>query len=273
MPEFEQGYVPLEYAQSTRARFVVHLPEFVNTDQIGVNLRGLDRLCRIGGIGHVRVTSSEGETTQFVPTVVGISKNGEAIASKTGVRTSIPTFTVDSEKERPGLDSFPSALPHAASWINTTININTNEVANRIQDDSKWKHGVHSTEAWAYHLNQAVRQGVTDSALKHLTMGLSKINWGETAFQYGLMGFFESQNGNPTLESGIFRYFFVGGFLNMLAYVRSRGYGEDFRISAFYGPQLDRALILKLMSARTTLVKDFSSTPNGKVDTKLLLGV
>lgn len=257
MSEIKKGYVPLDQVQSSRARFVVTLPEFVDKNQIGVNLKGLDRMCKLGGISHIKVVTTEGDTSQFVPTIVGVSKNGEAIAGKTGVKTSVPTFTVESEKSRQGLDGSLFGLPHAASWINTTVNINTNEVADRIKDDPKWDHGVNSSNAWAYHLNEAVKKGVTETGFNHLAMGLSKTNWGSTAFQYGLMGFFESQIANPTLESGLFRLFFVGGFHNMMSYIRSRGYGEEFRLSAFYGPQLDRALLLKLLSTQTTIVKGF----------------
>lgn len=261
MSEFEPGFVPLDEAISERARFAVTLPEFVNTDNIGVNLRGLERLANMGGIAHVRVDTVEGDVSQFVPIIVGVNKDGTAIAGKAGVKTSVPTYTLDLEHLGSLSGWTPKFLPHATDWINTRVTVNTNEVKNRIKDDSKWKNGVHSTEAWAYHLNKSVKEGVTDQGIKHLTLELSKFSWGEAAIQYGLLGFFETQSTNPTWENLIFKYSILWSIMNFWSIRRAERNGENYRLSAFIGPQLDRALILKLMSTRTTLVKDFSSKP------------
>lgn len=254
MIEYPNGYRPLDSARTLWTRFNVSLPGLVDQRQIGVNVRGIEKLCRIGGINHLRVVSNnDGNTSQFVPTIVGFSQSGEAMASKTGVRSDVPTFDVDSERQRSASLDF---LPHAATWINTTVVLNTAEIANRIKNNQDG--GIRSPEAWADHINKAVKKGISSAGVKHLTLGLNKYNAVEVASQYAIIGFIEAQN--PSVSSAIFKVFLVGGFLNMLAYFRTRGMGrgEEFRMSAFFGPQLDRALVLKLASQRTTLVKGFA---------------
>lgn len=250
MHEMENGYVPLENAVGSRSTFKISLPDYVDKDAIGVNLRRTDHLAKLGGISHIQVKSVNGETSNSVPAIVGINRNGEGLAGKTSLKTEVDQFTVESEK------TDRLSIPHSGSWINTTITLNTNEIEDRIAKNDKWERGIRSAEAWAYHLNQSVSTGVTNSGTEHLTLGLSRLNWVKTLMQYGIMASFELQN-NPTPEGMLSRVLFVSQFLNLIDMVSCKAQGVEFRYSAFYGPQLDRAIVLWCAAKATNLIKSF----------------
>lgn len=164
-------YTPLEYATTSRATFEVPLPEYIPSRSIGVNTSSLHLLLRIGGINHLRVTcNTDQETSRVVPTVVGFSASGETYASK---KTDIPTFTTSGDNANP--NSYVSVTrPAAATWKNGHIKLNINKIAGEIIQEDRWQKGVRSPEAWAYHIDSALKEGVADIGVKHLTLGLSK---------------------------------------------------------------------------------------------------
>lgn len=216
-------------------------------------------MCRFGGISHLRVVgNTEGDVSKFTPTIVGFNAQGDAYAGRKGESVSVPTFDSFMQDDDKTVEGSVTK-PHSASWTNATINLNINEISERIRKEEKWQRGVYSTDAWAYHINRSVKKGVVDAGVKHLAIGLNGWNWGSALFQYGTMGVWEGiVDHPPTLQSVFFRVFFVSGVCNAWDYVRFRNSEYGFRWSAFYGPQLDRALLLKLFSGRAPLVKTIS---------------
>ena len=212
-------YVPIEFAFGERSQFSLSFPPYLDTKKIGVNIDQIDKLCRLGGISHVRIINGKvDEITKFSSTVVGISRNGEALVGKVGLETSVSTYDVNSRRLDLGSTS------HAATWVSTTISINNNEICRRISGEPKWKNGTRSTEAWVTQLDEAVKQGITKTGFKHLTIGLSKFDWSSAVFQYGLMAYFEAVNG-PTIESAIGRVFFVSAVLNAYGFFLNKARG------------------------------------------------
>lgn len=260
--EFKNGYVPIEDASTETARFVVTLPEFLPRGCIRVNLKNLDRLCKIGGISHLRVVGeTDGDTTKFTPTIVGYDSLGNAYAGKKGEKISVPPFTTSHDESNDSLDTSWSR-PHSAVWVNRTVGLNINEIQERIREEKAWPRGVYSTQAWAHHLDKSLREGIGGIGVKHLALGLNRKNWAMASLQYGLMGFFEAQSSHPSIESMTFRILFVGGLLNLMAYFAYRNTDDGSRWSLFYGPQLDLALAIKILSKRINLVKDFPESSN-----------
>ena len=245
-------YVPIEWANTKRTRFDIPLPEYANPGRIGVNTKRLVNMLRVGGISHLRVSGqTDGETSRVTtPIVVGHDMNGGAYAGKNIEEISVPEFTTSDEDTNGAW-----WRPHSATWTNAVINLNVAEMAERIKKNDKWPRGVYSTEAWANHLDTTLRNGVSDIGIKHLTVGLNKFNWYLSAFQYTVMGAVEALSPNPSVEGLMFRIPFVSGVLNTMDYFRFRNTDDGFRWSAFYGPQLDRALFLKVLSSRTNLVR------------------
>lgn len=244
MPEVKKDYTPLPELESPRFRFSATLPNFVDPRSIGINLKRVALLCRLGGINHLRVEGlSEQEISSYVPAIVGFDAQGNAYAAKTGLKTSISPYTVDSRTNRGSL--------LAQRWVNGVIKINTAETANRILSEPRWNNGVNTPDAWAYHLNRSIRSGIEDIGTKHLVLGINTID---------ILGvFFVVSSITSSSIPSLFNYgawFFVHNVV-MPYMIRTP---EGFRRSLFLsGPQLDRALLLRLISSRSTLVKSISA--------------
>lgn len=261
MQERISGLVPMEQVQSPKLRFVVPLPEYL-AGGIGVRVDRLQRLMRLGGVGHLRVTGeTDQDISQSVPTVVGFTSQGGALAGKAGV-TKIPTFTASGAEDYGSLDN-SLFRDHAATFINCSVNLNLEEISARIRQENRWTRGVYSKDAWAYHFDQAIKKGVSDTGIKHLVLGLTALNWGDTAFQYALMGAFSAWSTGfhfPSPELA-FRVPLVSLFLNAFGYVGNTLIGREYRLSLIYGPQLDRALVLGVLGKTSRVVQ---AIPNKK---------
>lgn len=240
MPEVKKDYIPLPELESPSFRFAVTLPNFVDPRSFGINLKRVGLLCRLGGIGHLRVVSlTEQETSSYVPTIAGFDAQGNAYAAKTGLKTSTPLYTVDSRENSDGI--------LAQKWVNGVIKINIDETANRILSETRWSNGVNMPDAWAYHLNRSIRGGIEDIGIKHLVIGFNKMDLVSNFIVIASIA-----SGNNALL-GYVPWLF---WFNVVMPYAMRTYG-DFRRSLFLsGPQLDRALLLKLISSRSTLVKN-----------------
>src|SRR6266567_8242160 len=101
MAERQPKFVPLPDVESETVRILDNLPEFVDREQIGVNVRGIERLCRVGGIRSLTLVGKwDGDTTTYTPTIVGVNKNGEGVAGKTGAARKADMFSSNSEYDR-----------------------------------------------------------------------------------------------------------------------------------------------------------------------------
>lgn len=257
MSKIEENFIPLGgIMYSPTVRFDLPLPEFVPQHQIGINYNKIHQLCRLGGIGHLRVTGkTDGDVTNFTPTIVGYDSQGNAYAGKKGTQVDIPLFEISNESD----SDLSSVRPHAATWINATLNLNINEITERIKQEPRWERGVYSPKAWAYHLNHSLKESISTIGIRHLTLGLNRRNWFMSGLQHSLAAIFEMSSKNPSLEWFAFRMLVVNTVLTSL-YITQYGGGENgYRLSLFYGPQLDRALLLKLLTSRATLAKGFEN--------------
>jgi ribulose 1,5-bisphosphate carboxylase large subunit-like protein len=91
------------------------VPEFVDQNQIGINLHAIHRLCRLGGIKNLHVVGVNGETSSFTPAVVGMDGKGHALAGWIGTKVEVPTHEVN-------LGKSDHHVMHAASWIDVRTN-------------------------------------------------------------------------------------------------------------------------------------------------------
>lgn len=269
MSETKNRYIPLDEAWSPRVRLNIKLPNYVGQSNIGVNVSALEKLCRMGGIEHLRVsTVNDQDTSQFVPTVAGFDSQGNAYAAKTGVKVEVPTSTYDTED-----DELTETRPHAVRTINVGLNLNTNEIAERIRRDERWSTGVRSADGWSHYLNKDIKKAVSATGAKHLTLGVSRYNlyWALFANISAVLvsagaeplvnTVFRNWNPHvPAIEEVIFNVIFRNIICNACDYLGYRNNPKyDFRLSLFYGPQFDRALLLKVMTTKSTLVKPLGS--------------
>lgn len=246
MSEVKKDYTPLPELESPKFRFAVTLPNFVDPRSIGINLKRVGLLCRLGGIGHLRVENlTDQDTSSYVPIIAGFDAKGNAYAAKTGLKTSVPPYAVDSHADGGSL--------LATRWVNGVIKINTDETANRILSEPRWNNGVNTPDAWAYHLNRSIRGGIEDIGTKHLVLGVNKTDLFYELFVVAQIVLNKIVLNNPLIIYGSWCLWF--NVVMPLAYV-------NFRRSLFiYGPQLDRALLLRLISSRSTLVKSIMVPP------------
>lgn len=240
MPEVKKDYIPLPELESASFRFAATLPNFVDPRSIGINLKRVNLLCRLGGIGNLRVDGiTDQEISSYVPTIAGFDAQGNAYAAKTGLKTSTPLYTVDSREN--------SGRILAQRWVNGVIKINIDETANRILSEPRWNNGVNTPNAWAYHLNKILKSGIEDIGIKHLVIGFNKMDLLPNFIVIASIA-----SGNNALLGYVSWLF----WLNVIVPYAMRTYG-GFRRSLFLsGPQLDRAFLLKLISSRSTLVKN-----------------
>lgn len=261
-----EKFVPLSRASTSRLRFSVTLPEFIDSDQIGINVQEIHRLCRLGGIKHLQVTGlTEGETTQYKPTIVGVSPQGEAYAGKVATKTEVATSKATSELRR-GYNN----LPPSARWIDGKIELNLSEIKQRIQQDDSLPRGVRTSSAWADHVNNALKEGIAKIGISHLLLGMTKFE-AAVALVTDIDATLIAANAEPLIQpimhnyhphipalaDVIFGLVFRNGGLNLWERYNHRHNvaKEDFRFSLFYGPEIDRALALGVMVATRRLAK------------------
>jgi len=85
----EKGFVPLsemeDYSDDHLA-WRVPLPEYVPSDAIGLNVIRLKHLARLGGLGHLRVDTYDGERSVYQAELSGIDSQGNATAGMKTVK-------------------------------------------------------------------------------------------------------------------------------------------------------------------------------------------
>jgi len=258
MPELASDYIPIEQASTPRVRFEIPLPQFLPEGLIRVNIPNVHHLCRIGGISHLRVGgTTKGEITKYVPSIIGMDAQGNALAGRSTLKTSSdPIESLDMDDSPTSGPSF--SRPHSATWVNGAINLNMNEISETIRGENRWRRGVYSTEAWAHHLNKSLNEGIAEIGIRHLLMGFTRDSLIGTLMSYMFMLVPIGQD--LTVET-LAKNLTIGSLVfNGIDYLRYRKIDDGYRFSVFYGPQLDRALALKILSKTTPLVRDFSET-------------
>ena len=251
-------FVPIDELHSSRLSFDVGFPNWVPVQRIGVHVSRINRLLRIGGIRHLSVTGSFGsETSSTVPMIVGINEQGSAYAAKAKSDTIVPTHR---EFDLPDNRGFK---PHRAQWIDGQVNLNLDEIAQRIRQSNKWGRDVRSEKAWSSYLDQSVREGIVKPGSKHLTDFNLKLAAQNYTMSYGVFlvtDFVLSQaDGNfSPLNDLIKSSIYIGTLSKGLERLFSNFDPVDpefgYRFSFIRGPEYDRALLLKFTS-KTRLIK------------------
>lgn len=270
-------YIPIEGLVTPKVRVDLPLPSYIDQAQIGLHLGKVRTLCRLGGISHLRITGHIGdETSTSMSVMVGFNSQGGGYAGKLGTKIDIPTYR-SSRSSRAPLEGL-LGVPHSARWVDGVISANIDEITQRINSDKTGD--IRSTQAWASHLDQAVRAGVRDIGTYHLTMGLNKGDYGLAALTYvafissyiaidfltGAMVNLitgkasENEIKIPTGYDLPLNFLFMSLFMNSVNFLQyhprfNQGREEGSRLSLIYGPQLDRALILQALSARKNVIK------------------
>jgi hypothetical protein len=234
----ERGFHPLSSVERRRdSKIEVNfgLPEYMDPDTMGVNLLGLRAMMRVGGIGHLTVVGTSGDTsTTEAPTIVGYSPDGSAFAGKAGAANIVPTHSASLGPGQEGRN-----LPTAATWANATVEVNLAEVQERLPRGK-----LRSPEAWGRELDTALRGGVASAGVQHLIFDRELGDGIDLAVPI-VIGY--------SAATASDRVPMILG-LSMLISAAERFIcspalkPNEYRWSAFRGVQLDRALFLEAMA-------------------------
>lgn len=159
-----------------------------------------------------------------------------------------------------------SHIFHNKRWHTVLIRLNNAEITQRIRNDDHFNGNIRSPEAWSYYLNQTVKHGIESAGTNFLIKGLDKKDWFEFLFTRGLFvpglasvaviwSHLSSQLTQPEfIQSFMYMYAAIyagertgslaGEFFDLI----SRPHKHTDRFSLISGPQIDRALVLKLYS-------------------------
>lgn len=264
MSHIERKFVPLPDVESEKVRFAVKLPDYIDPHKIGVNVSGIERLCRIGGIKHLRVEGSyDKQQHANGASVMGVTGSGAAYMG--GIASAESSLYEES-----GEESDPMYAPWFGRWINGKITVDMQGVANKLGENNRWTGGVRSVNGWTHHLNKAVKRGIVNIGTEHLVYGMTKSELAICAF-VNAYAFLNAAAASPSaVLSGDYNphvpsvnevaqsLIFMSLFMTLVAkyYVfREELKDKDMHWSLIFGPQIDRALLLQGAARTTRLVK------------------
>ena len=247
--------MPMPEANTSRLRTTATLP-FQLQEEVGLNIKRLHAICQVAGFRHLRIQNdSEGETSQAVPQIVGVDRDGTAMAGKAKIKKA-HTFHVDYSPTFEYKKSWKQAR-----WQNLTISLNTEEMKQRIllSDES-----VRDSTRWGKEINGALKKAAIKGGVRHLVNDLERFEKLLTLFGFALCSSSEIMSalaGNIEPKTVVPRIAFSFALLGtVMTALDSLGYGREKpgggrRISLFLGPELDRAVALLALTYTQRLAK------------------
>ncbi|MFH0863750.1 MAG: hypothetical protein V1858_01490 [Candidatus Gottesmanbacteria bacterium] len=266
----KEGFIPLPEIKSSKVQVDLNLPSFLNQEQIGLNIDRLHLYCRLGGIAHLRIATDHNNDHPFsTPQIAGIDGQGTAVAGRAD--KAVKYLTSQREiTENHFLPGWVFWAPHTGKWADGLILINTNLLAKQIVE----RENVHKLDPWVKTLDRELRRNIVAMGIRHLVFNQSRWENYYGAILYGVFAVSSSLNALKIPESPtpIIQAMVAGSALflpplslsigwyymgqQMLSADQGNHSHEGCRFSFFaYGPELDRALILKVLSSGQTLVK------------------
>ena len=269
MSRTERGFTPLPEVESEKVRFSIKLPDYIDPNEIGVNVSGIETLCRIGAIRHLRVEGSYNKQDHITDiAVMGVGNSGAAYMGGLASAESSLHKEVSEEMD-------PNYIPYLGRWASGKITIDMQSIANKLGENNRWEGGVRSTKGWSHHLNKAVKEGIANIGTEHLVYGLTKkelaictilnawVLLGEAnadPISDGIAGTYNPHI--PSLSatmSAMITLSVVMTLVNRYIFLRDRLSETGVHWSLIYGPQIDRALILQAAARTKRLVKPLNN--------------
>jgi hypothetical protein len=252
----ERGFVPLPKVEQEQPEdnigIYLNLPSYVDQDRIGVNLRDIAGLCKLGGIRQLLVIGqTDKETSHVIPEVSGLQADGSATASSKMAKVIVPTFEARMDDLGWGRTDRIETR-----WIGLSVNMNMDEIALRVSEKTG---GLHATKNWTKELDKGFKTPIRKAGNQNLLHNLESFD----KFTLGLMGAVvggveaieELGGGQASLER-VALFAFVYTFVAKVDDASTLRGNPDHRFSIFPGPQIDRAIALSILSRTRTLIKD-----------------
>lgn len=231
MSQIERGYYPLSTVETRdipKIDFALNLPEYVNTDKIGINIRRIHMMMRLGGINSLRVVGSSGEVETSAPSIVGHGSDGSAYAGTRAAMKKVPSYTA--EREKAGMPQTPYL---AGRWVDAKVEVNLSQMQDKLSQAGK----LRSAEAWGQELNKAITQGIVEEGIKHVIFDLTPVDYVDLGFA-NVYPFFFGDSVEEIVGYSLAYHTFYNIWHRM--FHKRGGYSSDFRWSVFSGPQFDR---------------------------------
>lgn len=261
MNERFNRFTPINEVISDRIMLNIPLPDWVETEKIGLDVNRTIRLMNLGGIRHTRIDFCKGEISQSGITIVGITSDGSALGGKVAAKKQISTYLINHTPEQEHI------ILKNAVWTNLNLNLNLEEIQMRIrqQNDSLKK-----AESWAPYFDQALRSGIRNVGTNHMLKELS-------AYQTMMVVLVNIHNGfmsaadmtlygrllgiyNPHIPS-ITELTVILGFNSIIwnllgrrRYGNETKYGKGYRSSLFPGWEIDHAALLQIATRLKPLI-------------------
>lgn len=252
MAKAERGFVPLHQVESDKLQVQAALP-YVDPNEIGINVRRLERLMGLAGIATLKIAASEGEVTSSTPVIAGHDGHGHAFAGRIATKAKAVTHTVELLKPDDRCEL------HAFNWAHAQVTLNTSEVSDRISHDDT----LRSPQAWSTYLDRAIRNGLSEAGFNHLGFGWKKealiydaSTLVATTAPYAAFGLKGLLAGAAVMET----------FVNIIwPYVHSgtpnkcKNPHEKLRPTLLTGPDIPRAMALQAMTRIPGIVKSITT--------------
>lgn len=246
-------FVPIAEASTDRIKTNLYLP-FNLDEKIGLNLGRIGAMMQLGGFKHLTISREpEEKTSSTIPTIVGMSGSGDAIAGKVKSKI-VETYNNDFSLERNELRSH--------TWSDLKLRINTHEIQQRVLLSER---NVRDATTWASEIDEALTKGIVRAGfdyLIHTRSNMDKVGMSVSYVLYGaalvvnklLLG---TSFAIPGYLGALAAYNL--GFLHMQVGREKRGTGQ--RLSVFIDYELDRAIVLRLVGKLSTLAKALPEKP------------
>lgn len=253
MKPSQPEFVAIPEVESEIVAVDVRLP-WINAHELGINIKRLEKLCRLAGISHLSIhTTNEEERGSDVPMILGIGSDGSGV----GAFAKAKKKTHDTEVKAKGVFK-------GEKYIDVKITFNNKDLEKQVREAPAG--GVKSTEPWAKIFNQELRNAIRRIGLTHLLSpglvetGGSLFAGVATAFQFGALWGALSEQAHLMVPLGAVS----GGpmLINLAVWLSGKG-----RFSLFFplAMELDRAAIFFIMSHTQNLVQALEAESACKV--------
>lgn len=251
MSNVEKGFVPLPKVEQEQPAenilFELNLPSFVDQDRIGVHLRRIERQMSISGIKTLVVRGSgDVERGQDQVEVTGINPDGSALASK----VKAGTRRKSSSSSRGYESDSPVGIYISTRQTNLEVSVKNGEIGDEISGRGR---SLREVPEWSKELNMALGREIRARGTENLIRDTS---WLEKT----LLSFYVTFDLAIVQDPALFiRAMIIQNMFTRLLVFLREGKEGYFRHSLFFGPQLDRALILQALSRGQKIIKDLHS--------------
>lgn len=254
MSKFERGFVALPDAVTPEVSISLDLPRYVDQNKIGANLRAIHSLARLGGISQVHVVNAPHDLSgSAAPSIIGYDFYGNAYAGKTSAR-STTLFKLRSTTENE-----EAIMP--ARWNKLIIDVDVHSMGLTISKN-KNAEGVNSPKEWSRQINGVLKKAIREGTRENLTtltgddLILALLSHGVSLSAAAILDAIDSR------PNGVLFFIVYEGLIQALSQASKADtksnemLTEDgYRRSLFFIPQIDRVLLMELLSRIRTLVK------------------